>query len=1044
MPGRQGNAGSHITAMNILEETSDHRAQVNYHELLSAIAKTVDKYLDNIFSISQTQLIFDIDKVAFYIASKLPRTILLFEPRKENVFVSTHFGDLATKTAFTGDILHLQEQLRERLMKSIPPDVQMQDFPTYIRMLFTPIDSFAQESATMPSLRYANLKKAFPLKKQRLHLRTVKTEIEPCLKGHKLTIHVERLKDFSAQISQGMLAFLQTQDGCDESDITGVQKELERRKQKPTSDLNRLSEALIRHSLARLQRAAQLHYLRYLYKGIQDWHAPAQKASLPLLQSLFTRLEKLEAYLGDPEKVDTFFQVSYRGASFNLREVFTRADAFDTLPIITVVEGLLGETSESEKAQKTFTFGLKLKMNGPVHVHGGQGESVFDYYVALLNPNSDLYKQREQETAADARERQRFLEKVLKVALLYLFVFTKMDDAQFDLASTADKLLGILRENDDVQKTAELTRLYTDISQSRARYLDPLRDMLVAFLHNQKIGLPRHEEPLTLNLHHEILASDLDSIVTRHRFFQENWEGNDGKDVLRYVSVEDDSAGSDALCRLPVTLIFETTYFDLDQRPPDEFTMSYLTDKLLVLPLAIAPFTPDDQPDPRQQSFLLSKNIILSYRQRDQALGTDVAKTFAYRFTYVLLTYLFLKMLLDESIPREQQRRVFLPVVCLHTKPETVESDQIDTEAFLHNFSKVLAHMLAEDFQASSQGLDLRTIVQRDKYKLPNALASLYSTLPRLFSTSSVRASNPPLEKLAIITVSSRRADLNRSSPHAYSSTIYGDVVGMERRADGFIGARVLTTFSENAEVTSMYERPETIIEQVRTYYKQGYRHFLYVAQAPYTSTLHLPASDARTDLYFMNESVIQAMRQVGEGTKIYPIFCDKYYVVKQRRSSKGSQGQEPDSLYIDDLGELSTLAIDKNKRSILFFNVFNGLTVSKKDDIDQRIYNGVVSYGTLVNMYQDTTYYQYIWQDLLGERAPGSLSITILDFLTLLHFMRYEKNKPDRFKLDPYSRIMGNDSIGKCAIFPHINGRTRFNSLAFLTLVRSVLQTQR
>ncbi len=134
--------------------------------------------------------------------------------------------------------------------------------------------------------------KAFPLKKQRLHLRTVKTEIEPCLKGHKLTIQVDRLKDFTAQITQGILSFLQTQDECDESDITGVQKELERRKQKPTSDLNRLSEALIRHSLARLHRAAQLHYLRYLYKGIQEWHAPAQKVSLPLLGALFNRLEK--------------------------------------------------------------------------------------------------------------------------------------------------------------------------------------------------------------------------------------------------------------------------------------------------------------------------------------------------------------------------------------------------------------------------------------------------------------------------------------------------------------------------------------------------------------------------------------------------------------------------------------------------------------------------------------------------------------------------------------------------------------------------------
>ena len=1028
--------------MNILEETSDNRAPVNYHELLSAIAKTVEKQLDHLFSLSQSQIIFDVDKIAFHIASHYPANKLLFEPRRENIFVSTHFADLDAKLAFTSDILQLQAQLRERFIKSFPEELQMSNLPDYIRKLFTPIDQFAQDSKT-PGLKYASLSKTFPLKKQRLHLRTLKTEAEPCLKGHKLTIQVERLKDFSEQITQGLLAFLRTQGECTEDDITGVQEDLERQKQKPTSDLNRLSAALVKHSLARLQRAAQLHYLHYLYQGIQEWHAPAQKGPLPFLHTLFNRLQKLEAYFSNPLQEDSYYQVSYQNASFNLRELFTRADAFDMLPIITLVEGLLGEHSEYEKAQKTFTFGLKLKLNGPVQVHGGQGESVFDYYLALLNPNSALYKQREQETATNTRERQRFLEKVLRVAVLYTFVFSKMNDEKFDPIPTVDRLLEVLRENDDTQKTALLAQLHQDIRMSKTQYIDPLRKMLVAFLHNQKIGLPRYEEPLTLSLHREILAPDLDSIVTRHNFFQEGWERNDGKDVLRYVSVEGDSAGSEALCRLPVTLIFETTYYDLDQRPPEAFTMSYSTTSLVMLPVAITPFQ-NDTPDPRQSSFLPPRNVMLSYRQQDSALGSNTSKLFAYRFTYTLLAYLFLKLILDESVPHDRRRRAFLPIVCFHTKPEAVDANQLDTEAFLHNYSKVLAHMLAEDYQASSQGLDLRTTVKGDQFKLPNALASLYNALPRSFSPQAVRTSNPPLDKLAIITVSSRRADLNQSSPHAYSSTIYGDVIGMERRTDDSIRARILTTFSETVEAAPMYDHPEVIIEQVRACYQQGYRHFLYVAQTPYTSTLHLPSSDARTELYFMNESVIRAMRQVGEGTKVYPIFCDKYYVVRQRRSTaqKGTQ-EEPDSLYIDDLGELSKLAADKSKRTLIFFNVFNGLTVSKKDDIDQRIYNGVVSYGTLVNMYEDTTYYQYIWQDLLGERALNSFSTTLLDFLTLLHFMRYEKNRPDRFKLDPYSRIIGNDSIGKCAFFPHMFSGTRFNSLAFLTLVRSVLQTK-
>ena len=1033
--------------MNTLEESADHRAPVDYHVLISAIARTIEKetYVGDPFTLSHSQIIFDIDKIASHIASHYPANKPLFEPRREDVFVSTHFADVATKSAFTSDILRLQEQLRERLLKSILKAVQKHNLSDYFSGLFTPIDHFAQNVGPEPGLKYANLKQGFLLKKQGLHLRTLKTDAEPRLKGHTLTIRVERLKDFSEQITQGLLTFLKTQDECDEDDIAGVQGELERQRQKSTSDLNRLSEALVRHSLARLQRAAQLYYLRYLHKGLQEWHAPAQKGPLPLLSTLFDRLKKLEAYFSDPQKADSYYQVSYQNASFNLRELFARADAFDMLPIITVVEGLLAEHSEYEKAQKTFTFGLKLKLNGPVQVHGGHGESVFDYYLALLNPNSDLYKLREQETANDARERQRFLEKVLRVAVLYPFVFMHMDDRQYDPVSAADRLLSVLRENEDQQKAAAIAQLYQEIRSSKTRYLDPLRKMLVAFLDNQKIGLPRHEDPLTLSLFREILSSDLDSIVTRHHFFQEDWERNEGKNVLRYVSVEDDGASSDALCRLPVTLIFETTYYDLDRQAAQTFRMGYLTNNLRVLPVAITPFQ-NDKPDPRQGPFLPEKYVMLSYRQQDPMFGTNASKLFAYRFTYTLLAYLFLRLILDESIPRRQRREVFLPIVCLHTKSEAIDSGQIDTEAFLHNFSKVLAHLLAEDYQASSQGFDLRTTVRGDKFKLPNALASLYNTLPRLFSPEAVRSSNPPLDKLAIITVSSRRADLNQSSPKAYSSTIYGDVIGMERLSNGTIRAHIVTTFSENAEATPMYEHPEVVIEQVRVCYQQGYRHFLYVAQAPYTSTLHLPSSNARTELYFMNESVIRAMRQVGEGTKVYPIFCDKYYVVKQRQSpgQKSSQTQEPDSLYIDDLGELSKLAADKSKRTLIFFNVFNGLTVSRRDDIDQRIYNGVVSYGTLVNMYEDTTYYQYIWQDLLGERAPDSFSTALLDFLTLLHFMRYEKNKPDRFKLDPYNRIIGNDSIGKCGIFPHMIGRARFNSLAFLTLVRSVLQTQR
>jgi hypothetical protein len=200
---------------------------------------------------------------------------------------------------------------------------------------------------------------------------------------------------------------------------------------------------------------------------------------------------------------------------------------------------------------------------------------------------------------------------------------------------------------------------------------------------------------------------------------------------------------------------------------------------------------------------------------------------------------------------------------------------------------------------------------------------------------------------------------------------------------------------------------------------------------------LHISDKGDDEELFFMNREIIQAIRGVQADIKVYPLFCDKYYVVNQRRKSR--KPQQVDSLYIDDIGELSRLVNDPSKRSQVFFNIFNGASVKRQ------VYNGVMSYATLINVYEnDPTYDQYIWADILGQSARGSLKAELLDFLTLLHFARYEKPRDLGFKLDPYKRIIGDTSIGKVAISPHMKGNVRFNALAFLTEVRAILQVQR
>ena len=65
------------------------------------------------------------------------------------------------------------------------------------------------------------------------------------------------------------------------------------------------------------------------------------------------------------------------------------------------------------------------------------------------------------------------------------------------------------------------------------------------------------------------------------------------------------------------------------------------------------------------------------------------------------------------------------------------------------------------------------------KYKLPNALSSLYSVLPKDFTLPAPSE----LENLAVIVVSSRKCDAHKDSS-LHLSNIYGEVIGIRRTND--------------------------------------------------------------------------------------------------------------------------------------------------------------------------------------------------------------------------------------------------------------------
>jgi hypothetical protein len=306
----------------------------------------------------------------------------------------------------------------------------------------------------------------------------------------------------------------------------------------------------------------------------------------------------------------------------------------------------------------------------------------------------------------------------------------------------------------------------------------------------------------------------------------------------------------------------------------------------------------------------------------------------------------------------------------------------------------------------------------------------MYSILPKKFRFDDNVQLAPELDKLAIIVVSSRDSDAKKGNQNRFQrqASLIGEVVGINRLDDSIIQVEMLKTLSENYSVSRLYSEPLILEDVMSQLYQQGYRNFAYISQAPYMSRLHITKTEEDEELSFMSKKLLRTLKGERRDIKIYPMFFDKYYV----RSFLGDKGK---SFYIQDAMELESLFADTSQQAVMFFNLFNGIKV--KQSGEKNFYNGVISYSTLLNIYQGILDDQDIREGLIYD---GAIKNTLLHYLTIFHFSRYEARHNISLKLDPYERIIGDKSVGALSIFSHAGGGVEFNSLAFLNKVREVL----
>lgn len=1002
--------------MNVLEQGSDDLAPVDYSDILQKILGLVRH--ENPFKISKdgNHLIVDLDAIATQIAVAKIQSPITSSQRVRSATVNFSPSFLPK---FPGLIRDIRDQLKQNLSDC----VQTQNFESIEQFVKSYLENLQRGSSNQLGLLY-NFPATASVQKSGLETRRDDVGSKSLLKFHKLTISVRHISRFQADLIAGVKNHLEQRLGDEfENNRDDIEEQIDDLEENINSDFYKLRRVVDTESLGKLKKEAKIRYLEYLRDNLETQDHP----DLVYLQDLIRRLKAIEEYIGNPDKQDGDYDVSYGGETINYREVFSRSEAFDPLPIIPIVTDSLGETTSSDGSDRTFTFGFKLKFNNPVQARGG--DKAFDYHLKRINPESSEHKEEVSQDSA------KFYRKLLKWVFLYYFAFAthgnpedpnydRQSELTYDVIENFDKrVLPILKGSDEDKKTRLLKNFVSRFEELNVRHkIKRLKKLLHGFIEQKTILQPRYFS-LQIGVNRGILKRDPDSLI-EGMFFNDVVRENPKK-CLQYITIGESYPDEQMLCQLPAHLkIEDIRYYQTTEH--EEFKIAYSDlKKVRALPVLFVPNSKLSE-ETREKNFNAIKCIVFPYNPRrlDKDQFNSV-QAFVYQFTMSLLVYITLRILLDDV-----KYMVFVPILRFH---EGTSEKPSPSEEFMADLSKVIAHFLNEKYRSNSQGIRIQDI---NRFKLQNALSSLYSVLPRTFTfTESLprQDSSSPLDKLALIVVSSVESDGLRTNRDRQDRilTLFGEAVGITNNS-GTVRMQLLKTFSANYRDRKLYAEPSILKDIVHFLYKdRGFRHFLYVAQAPYTDNLNLTQVQDESQYYFMSPTLIKFLVADLDDIYLYPIFFNKYYVKKSKRLSESSYS-------LNSTEQLLNLMEDESHKVVLFFNLFNGLSVGKGDD---RFYNGVISYSTLLNIYPKVLDDSEIRRGLIEE---GSLKQDILQYLTLFHFYRLEKNTGRiQLKLDPYDRIIGDESLRKQAVFNHMRGDVKFNTLAFLAEVNSSLYSE-
>lgn len=799
--------------------------------------------------------------------------------------------------------------------------------------------------------------------------------------------------------------------------------------------VNNIIKVIDSEALGRIKRSVSYMYLQYL----------CEKTNNVYLKDYTRRFKLLDKFL-----IDLSNQAENNSIilDYDITNILSRGNAFDELPINGIVEGNIFEDKSQE--HKLSKFALKLKLNGNVNKDGNNinynsknSKSCYRYYTDIL---------------LDSKSK---LSKRIKIFCIYMFMLKDLGDLYYDpikdfkntksyieninngyetqkekFENICKRLVNVLDDKTNIDTTTKLNKMVSELDKI-IRYkvgdIDKKGEKysLNLVLHTNIIDISKldHME-LFKSQEYDIQYLKYVSISEKNcELLDENIFKNDNSLSDKVMSTTD---SNDNLLNYLISTSVNINIKSYNLYETDEYKETkslYKIDNLKSVPIVMYPASLKENNKKYKVVFnelvkktIYNKKCIYLATLQDEDILEKEANHYLYRLVYQTLSYMIIENIL-KLIKVKDKKEIFIPIIRYHDKGEKKKVSKCDK--FIREYSKLLSHIFSNEYRCSSQGFDVsKDVSRKGNFIYKNAMASLYSKVPKYFEEVDMG----DLNKMAMIVVTSKKCD-NSYEDSENITTLFGDVILFDKK-DNKVLCDIHSSFSDNYRDYDLYTNPMILRSKVSSLYEKGYKNILYIAKAPYTSTLNITKKE---DLFFMDEKIINFISKGKNDLVIYPLYYDNFYAIDYK------QNDSTEALYIEDTEELKSIIKLKSKSSVSVFNLYSGKCVGNNSN--EKRYTSVILYQTLCNLYENKVLNNNINEALIKNSKTKR---SIMNFITMYHYARYEGSSKVSIKMNPYSNLMGDDGIFGLSTKEFELGKftkIKSNMLAYLTEVKKSME---